>query len=75
MSKLQEPERKGIIMNLQAQAQNLIFSNPEITKDDLRQTLKAHLSFEKMMTHTDETITPPDEERIESAIMDAYAVF
>lgn len=62
-------------MNLQAQAQNLIFSNPEITKDDLRQTLKAHLSFEKMMNHTDETITPPDEERIESAIMDAYAIF
>lgn len=62
-------------MNLQAQAQNLIFSNPEITKDDLRQTLKAHLSFEKMMNHRDETITPPDEERIESAIMEAYAIF
>lgn len=62
-------------MNLQVQAQNLLFSNPEITKDDLRQTLKAHLSFEKMLTHSDEGITSPDEEKIESAIMEAYAVF
>ena len=62
-------------MNLQVKAQNLLFSNPEITKDDLRQTLKAHLSFEKMLNHSDEGITPPDEEKIESAIMEAYAVF
>lgn len=62
-------------MNLQAQAQNLIFSDPGITKDDIRQSLKAQLSFERIMNHCDEVITVPDEANIESAIMEAYALF